>query len=317
MSSANAKICVICDTPLSWQIASDDYLSSERFEVHFCPSCGLGRTLPVVAPEDLGKYYAAGYYKKRKSGADTHINNGRFRRVKERSGGTKRVLDVGCGNGGLVETFTHAGWEARGVEMAPPEHFVSDEVQKKIFIGDVRTAPYEPHSFDVITLFHVLEHLPEPRSYLKKARELLSNNGLLVIEVPNVASLQARMTRGKWFNLDVPRHVFHFTPISLTTITEQSGFTIEEVSHYSRIYSLFGFLQSLLNLVTHRNNILFDLLNGKITWGNYAAQQIRLSDCILTAIFCVPAFTIALPLTFIETIFKRGGIITVYARPRS
>ena len=317
MPGANAEKCVVCDTPLLRHIASNDYLSNERFEVYFCPSCGLGRTLPLVAPEELGKYYAAGYYKKRKSGADNHINNGRLRRVTKRSSGTKRVLDIGCGNGGLVEKFSDAGWDAQGVEMAPPEHFVSDDVQKKIFIGDVRTAPYEPHSFDVITLFHVLEHLPEPRSYLEKAHELLTNNGLLVIEVPNVASLQARMIRGKWFNLDVPRHVFHFTPRSLTTILQQSGFTIEHMAHYSRIYSLFGFLQSLLNLVTRRNNILFDFLNGKVTLKNYAAQNIHLSDLILTALFCPPAFAIALPLTFLESLFKRGGIIIVYTRPRS
>ncbi len=317
MPGANTEKCVVCDSPLTLFSDSTDYLSGEQFSVSTCGACGLGRTLPPVPAEELGKYYAAGYYKKRKSGADEYINKSRVRKVSARSKGTKHLLDIGCGNGALIEKFGNLGWKAEGAEMAPPEHFVSDEVQKKVFIGDVRKATYATHSFDVVTLFHVLEHLPEPRSYLEKARELLTDTGLLVVEVPNLDSWQARMTRGEWFNLDVPRHVFHYTPTSLTKILEQSGFTVESTAHYSPIYSPFGFLQSLLNLVTRRNNILFDFLNGKITLSNYAAQHIRLSDLLLTALFLPLALIVATPLTLLEVIFKRGGIMVMYARPRS
>jgi len=314
MGSANATECVLCGALVTPFVTSEDYISGEEFTVYTCPSCGLGRTLPQKAPAELSQYYAKGYYKKRKSGADEYINRLRFKKVSRMAGTKKRILDVGCGNGALVETFSAAGWEAAGIEMAPPEHFVSNDAQKKIFIGDIREAPYPPKSFDVITLFHVLEHLSEPREYLAKIRELLTDGGLLVIEVPNLASVQARLTGGKWFNLDVPRHVFHFTTHALAKMLEQSGFRIEHTTHYSPVYSFFGFLQSLLNLVTRRSNILFDLLNGKISLRNYASQRIRFLDLFLTALFFAPALALALPLTIIESCAKRGGIIVFYAR---
>lgn len=306
--------CMVCGGMFSPKYPSNDYITGEHFTVSTCSSCGLGHTLPEVMPEDLPRYYARGYYKKRKSGADAYINRSRFRNITRRSHGT-RMLDIGCGNGALLEIFEKAGWSAAGVEKAPPEHFVSEAVQKKIFIGDLRDAPFAPRSFDVITFFHVLEHLPEPRAYMEKARELLALNGLLVIEVPNIASFQARMTGGAWFNLDVPRHVFHFTPLSLTRLLDETGFRLEKEAHYSPVYSFFGFLQSLLNLATHRTNILFDVLNGKITLGNYRKRNIRFSDLLVTALVLAPAVALALPLTLFESLVKRGGIIILYARP--
>jgi len=316
MDDANREKCPLCGSPTAHACTSTDYISDERFSIVACPSCGLGQTLPRVPATDLSKYYMQGYYKKRKSGADEYINRARLKRVSSMAAGTgKRMLDVGSGNGALVEKFGHAGWDARGIEMAPPEHFVSSEVQKKIFIGDVLEAPFEPHSFDVITLFHVLEHLTEPKASLAKIHTLLRENGLLVIEVPNRASWQARLTGGTWFNLDVPRHVFHFTPRSLTMLLEQSGFRVEHISHYSRIYSLYGLAQSILNMMTQRGNILFDMLNGKLSFTNRAAQGVKVSDMLLTILFAVPATLIAVPLTILESLFKQGGIITVYAHP--
>ena len=308
MSHATDETCVVCGAPLTYTCTSKDYISGEQFTIFSCTSCGLGVTLPRVSGNNLARYYSEGYYKKRKSEADAYINRTRLKKVMRMSAG-KKLLDVGCGNGALIEVFENAGWDAQGSEMAPPEHFVSDSVPKKIFIGDIRATPFSPKSFDVITLFHVLEHMTEPRESLEKVRTLLRDGGLLVIEVPNQASGQARLTKGRWFNVDVPRHVFHFTPRSLTLILEKTGFRIERISHYSPIYSYYGFVQSLLNLVTTRNNVLFDALNGKITRANFKTW-----DVLMTALFVLPAVVVATPLTMLESFFKRGGIITAYAR---
>ena len=99
--------------------------------------------------------------------------------------------------------------------------------------GDVGSEVWEDQRFDFVTMFHVLEHLPDPRKGLLFAGGLLNPRGSLIVQVPNVASCQARMFRSRWYGLDVPRHLVNFTAGGLDLLLNSVGFEIHRVSHFS------------------------------------------------------------------------------------
>jgi len=99
--------------------------------------------------------------------------------------------------------------------------------------GEVGSSVWDDLRFDFITMFHVLEHLPRPKQALRWASQLLKPAGTLIVQVPNAASLQARVFRGAWYGLDVPRHVINFTPKSLDIVLGETGLEFRRVSRFS------------------------------------------------------------------------------------
>jgi 2-polyprenyl-3-methyl-5-hydroxy-6-metoxy-1,4-benzoquinol methylase len=150
-----------------------------------------------------------------------------------------RLLDVGCGNGRFVAWARLAGWDACGVERDPVSagiarrvsdcriHASLDELYAELRTGfrdrDMRGA------FDVVTINHVLEHLPEPAATLAEIHGLLRPGGMLYIGVPNWNSWMRRLFGGKWYALEPSRHLVMFTPRRLRRLLEESGFTVESI----------------------------------------------------------------------------------------
>jgi SAM-dependent methyltransferase len=171
-------------------------------------------------------------------------------------------------------------------------------------ISDVRSRG----PFDAVTLWHVLEHLPEPRARLREIRGMLSLNGLLIIAVPNAGGLQARTFGANWLHLDVPRHLYHFTHSSLAGLLRMEGFAPLREWHQELEYDVLGWSQSALNLAPLPPNLFFNLLRGlKSPVGPVATAATWLSGSLLTAlsIFFVPPGTLT----------GRGGTLIVAARP--
>lgn len=311
--------CYLCGSALSYALASTDYITGEVFSIYRCDTCTLRHTIPHLGTKALTRYYAGVYYKQRKSFTDSHINRVRLRHIEHArtAGAGRSIVDIGCGNGALIEMLIAHGWDARGTEVAPPEHFVNETVREHIYVGEFSHSSFPSETFDTATIWHVLEHVSDPRAYLRELHRTQKRNGLLIIEVPNIDSWQARLTRRNWFNLDVPRHVFHFTPESITRLLEEEGYRVTLISHYSAVYSFYGFVQSLLNLVTRRKNILFDMLNKKITFKNYASQGVQRWELLATVLLTLPCAVLSVPLTLAESVCKKGGIITVYSKVTS
>ncbi len=309
----NIYLCRFCGAQTEQLYKSIDYISREKFLVCYCPVCSIGQT-PVL--DDIGKYYSKDYYGNRKSITDSFINSVRIWRIEKMFGKTRklRALDIGAGNGRLVRLLLRNGWEAEGTELAPSKHFENETTT--IHQGDFLDIPFREHYFNLITLWHVFEHISRPREYLKKIRSLLDPNGVLIIEVPNLDSIQAKIMGRNWFNLDVPRHLFHFTKDGLVSLLQDEGFSVIKISHYSPIYSEFGLLQSILNWITHSKNIFYDFLNGKITFKNYSMRSIQTWELIITLLLAPFAILITIPIIFFETIFRHGGIIVIYAKVR-
>jgi SAM-dependent methyltransferase len=128
-----------------------------------------------------------------------------------------------------------------------------------IFVGGIESIQPSPH-FDLIFLFQVLEHLEDPVKTIQQLSSFLKPNGKLIIGVPNFSSWQAKVGREKWFHLDVPRHLVHYSLSTLKILLKQCDMEIENVSYISWEHDPYGWVQSILNLLDRRYNRLTRLL---------------------------------------------------------
>lgn len=118
-------------------------------------------------------------------------------------------------------------------------------------------------SFDVITLFHVFEHTISPQMTINECKRLLKEGGLLVIEVPNLSSLQASIGKKAWFHLDLPHHFYHFSEEGILALLKKNSFSILKVKQFSLEYNPFGWLQTLLNMSGIQENLFYSLLKSR------------------------------------------------------
>ena len=148
--------------------------------------------------------------------------------------GAGRLLDVGCATGKFLRLMTAVGWQVAGIELDAAAAAKARAVTPDIFVGDPLDAPFPPQRFDVITSFHVVEHLPRPRATLTRMLEWLAPDGLMIVEVPNVAGIGGRLFGRYWSGLDFPRHLIHFTPATMTAMVERAGGRVVGVRHRTK-----------------------------------------------------------------------------------
>jgi SAM-dependent methyltransferase len=143
------------------------------------------------------------------------------------------LLDLGCSSGSFLEFMRSESWKLFGVEMSAEGARVAEERSKaQVFVGDILDAPFQHESFDAITCFDVLEHLYEPRRVMARVGEWLKPGGIFYVLVPNVNSAEARVFGSYWQGLELPRHLFHYSPASLRLLAESAG--LREVSLETR-----------------------------------------------------------------------------------
>jgi SAM-dependent methyltransferase len=246
--------CHVCDRDLQVAFAEvRDPQTGHLFGILRCPECGLGHTTPQ--PDDLGPYYGPIYHGGR-YGFTEHLCVSRRLRFVSAITRPGRVLDFGCGDGGFIAAAATAGWHAVGVEMQP-QHARSRGLSVVERIEDI-TGP-----FDLITLWHSLEHVQSPRDVLAALSERLPAGGILVVAVPNGESVQAQVFGSSWFHLDVPRHLFHFTPPALNRLLAYCGLEVVRRWNLELELDLFGWTQSALNRIIQTPNVLFDVLTRR------------------------------------------------------
>jgi 2-polyprenyl-3-methyl-5-hydroxy-6-metoxy-1,4-benzoquinol methylase len=178
----------------------------------------------------MGQHYTPEYHRLITGAGETSPkrwqDHGEALRLYKQSGA---VLDLGCSSGSFLESLTSEPWELYGIEMSSDcARNAEARSGAKVFVGDILDAPFPPESFDVITCFDVLEHLYEPRQVMAKVREWLKPGGIFYVFLPNVDSAEARVFGSYWCGLELPRHLFHFSPPSLKYLAKSQG--LEEVS---------------------------------------------------------------------------------------
>ena len=210
------------------------------------------------------------------------------------------LLDFGCGKGKFLWLATKLGWQVKGVEIGESRAKYAKEIYKLDINTEVYSkGPIEPHRFDIITMFHVCEHLDKPKVMVSElVRSNLKNDALILIEVPNFFSIQSRISGKKWLHLDVPRHVSHFTQNSVEELIESIGCHPIKCEYFSFHLGVLGMVQSLLSLMGYNKNIIYQLKYKKT----------------IRELFLILALTpVSFILELIAAIFKKGGIIRVYA----
>jgi SAM-dependent methyltransferase len=137
--------------------------------------------------------------------------------------GRGRYLDVGCGSGGSLAVAVTLGWRAAGIEVDPAAATRARRFTPDVHTGDVGSAPFPAGAFDVVSAFHVLEHVPDPVPVARRMLDWLAPEGLMIVEVPNAGGLGAALFGRAWSGLELPRHLSHFTPESLARTIELAG----------------------------------------------------------------------------------------------
>jgi SAM-dependent methyltransferase len=201
----------------------------EMYDLVRCGSCSLVWLKNAPTPQEMSAHYGPDYDRSvAAAGEDPDRWRGRWETLSHyKSNGA--ILDLGCSAGGFLAGLKDSSWALYGIEM-------SDDVARKarakcgadVFVGDILDAPFPKGSFDVITCFHVLEHLYQPREIFTRVSEWLKPGGIFYFMVPNIDSAGCRIFKSYWYALELPRHLSHFSPRSLRTLAESVG--LEEVS---------------------------------------------------------------------------------------
>ena len=148
--------------------------------------------------------------------------------------GRGRLLDVGCASGRFLSQMRAMGWSVAGIEFDPEAATKAKTITPDVFVGDPVDAPFAPASFDVITAFHVIEHLPFPREALGRMLGWLAPGGLIVVDVPNVGGVGGRLFGRYWSGLDFPRHLVHFTPRTMDAMVARAGGRVVGAVHRTK-----------------------------------------------------------------------------------
>lgn len=213
-----------------------------KFLVVRCRQCGLSYTNPRPGPESIGQFYPTDYKPHRRPRKLAQANpRGRFwerllgRPCHERRGllpwdGVGRLLDFGCGGGSFLKRMADQGWDVTGLDAAVGAvQNVQDQLGLRAVVGSLPHTDLRPGSFEIVTMWHSIEHVHEPLEILREAYRLLIPGGKLIIACPNIESWAFRRFGTDWFGLDVPRHLTHFTRDSLTAMLLTAGMRVESL----------------------------------------------------------------------------------------
>jgi len=184
----------------------------------------------------------------------------------------RTILDIGSGRGFTLHYLRkfYGYRRVAGTQISRPAlEYSRDVLGLEIYGEDFLEKSWGKELFDVITMWHVLEHVIEPERYIAKIRDVLTRDGSLIIEVPNLSSWTRKLTGKYWLGLDLRYHITFFSPESLTALLERYGFRVTLVHTFSLEYSTFTSVQSIISRLTETDQLLFRWLQGtKATLGD-------------------------------------------------
>ena len=219
--------------PVCGQAGAQDWLRGpdrfhgrqEKYTLMRCPACSLVWLSNQPRPAEMHLHYTDAYDKLISASGQNSPHRWRARKAAlmphKQSGA---LLDLGCSSGSFLESLKGEEWKLHGIEMSADCAKIAEENSNaQVFVGDILEAPFRRESFDVITCFDVLEHLYEPRQVMARVSEWLKPGGIFYVLVPNVDSAEARVFGSYWHGLELPRHLFHYSPAALKFLAASAG----------------------------------------------------------------------------------------------
>jgi SAM-dependent methyltransferase len=293
------------------------YRTTEKiFRVVECRNCRLIRLDPRPPLDELPRYYPDEYWFAPRQDTVSKLEE-TYRRLVLRdhlsfvlravqdSSEDGLVLDVGCGGGLLLRLLQERGLRVAGLETsraAASAAWAHNGV--RVVCGDLEKSPFVPGSCVVVSMFHVVEHLPDPVSYLRAARELLAPDGRLIVQVPNAASWQFALFGSHWNGVDVPRHLVDYRQRDVETLLEECGFEIVRRKHFSLRDNPAGFASSLAPGLDPMARLVRKVPESEA--GKLAKDLVYLGLVLA-----------ALPFTLLEAACGAGATIMLQARRKS
>lgn len=241
------KICPVCNHKefKSALQCIDHYVSGENFEIIECTQCGMKITNDFPPENTIGKYYETEDYishsNTKKGLVNSLYHHVRQRMLKKKAGWVEsasgiemgKILDVGAGTGYFAGAMKKRGWEVSIVEQSDEARKFAENNFNLHGFSSIKNFIKNQHSNgeksqDVISLWHVLEHLEPLNESMAQFYKLLNPGGTLIIAVPNCSSYDAKIYKNLWAAYDVPRHLWHFTSRQMEILTKKHGFSLVE-----------------------------------------------------------------------------------------
>jgi SAM-dependent methyltransferase len=225
--------CPICghNGAENWLRAPDRFHKrQQQYQLVRCPACSLVWLDNPPANEEMPYHYGASYHQMIMSSGELDLLK-KWRAPRDRvlkMAGSGTLLDLGCSSGGFLQSLKNDPWKLYGIEISTDEARRAEmNSGAQVFAGEILDAEFPPESFDVITCFHLLEHVYKPKEVIGKVWEWLKPGGVFYILIPNIEALEASIFRSYWYGLELPRHLYHYSPTSLRRLFALSDF--EEV----------------------------------------------------------------------------------------
>ena len=217
-------------------------IERDPWKIYRCTSCGLGVLDPRPTGEELKELYTRDYFASQYDGGaepgsvefkkwlSLLEHRVRFFKHKKARG---KLLDIGCGNGYFLALCRSKGYEVQGIDISEwAATYATETLGLPVRVGQIDDVDLPRGYFDVITMWHSLEHTLNPRHAIEKAKSWLQRDGILVVEVPNYEGRDARSYWEDWIGWQFPFHFFHFTPQTLKRLLAECGFRVAKAKDY-------------------------------------------------------------------------------------
>ncbi|HWC95798.1 MAG TPA: class I SAM-dependent methyltransferase [Candidatus Sulfopaludibacter sp.] len=309
--------CLVCGSEkyaLLFRGSDRLYHTTRReFSVVRCEQCGMVRLDPLPTPEELPSYYPENYWFAPDTSTASRMEEAYRRlvlrdhvqfvdRAMRQTRARGPLLDVGCGGGLFLGMMRERGFRVLGLDNSREAAGIAWRRQQVPTVcAMLESAPLPEGSIAGLTMFHVMEHLYDPRAYLAAAHRLLAPDGRLIVQVPNAASWQARLLGSAWNGADVPRHLSDFRASDIASLIESGGFEVVRQKFFSLRDNPAGLASSLapsLDPMARRVRRIVE------------SDSVRLAKDLIYLALVVGS----LPFTALEAAFGAGSTVMIEAR---